>query len=93
MPPVALERIVRADLSDGSTSTWAEDGAYPGEPVFVARPGGEEEDDGVLLSVVLDSREGNTYMLVLDASNLDELGRAEAPHHIPFGFHGQFAAA
>ena len=24
---------------------------------------------------------------------LDEIARAEAPHHIPFGFHGQFAAA
>ncbi len=30
--------------------------AIPGEPVFVARPGGRDEDDGVLLSVVLDAR-------------------------------------
>jgi beta,beta-carotene 9',10'-dioxygenase len=88
-----LDRIVRADLADGSTATWSEDGAYAGEPVFVARPGADEEDDGVLLSVVLDSRKGSSYLLVLDASNLDELARAEAPHHIPFGFHGQFAPA
>ena len=25
------------------------------------------------------------------ARNLKELARAEVPHHIPFGFHGQFA--
>lgn len=88
-----LDRIVRADVSDGSTTVWAERDQYPGEPVFVARPGAEDEDDGVLLSVVLDAAKGNSYMLVLDARNLDELARAEAPHHIPFGFHGQFARA
>ncbi|HEX6116946.1 MAG TPA: carotenoid oxygenase family protein [Solirubrobacterales bacterium] len=86
-----LEEIVRADLSDRSTTTWAEPGHYPGEPVFVARPDGEAEDDGVLLSVVLDEAKGSSYMLVLDAHDLSELARAEAPHHIPFGFHGQFA--
>ena len=32
-------------------------------------------------------------LLVLDAHDLSELARAEAPHHIPFGFHGQFARA
>jgi beta,beta-carotene 9',10'-dioxygenase len=86
-----LDTIVRADLEDRSTITWSEDGHYPGEPVFVARPGAADEDDGVLLSVVLDERKGSSYMLVLDARDLSELARAEAPHHIPFGFHGQFA--
>ena len=66
--------------------------AYPGEPVFVAAPGAAEEDEGVLLSVVLDADRGTSFLLVLDAATLDELARAEAPHHIPFGFHGQFAA-
>jgi carotenoid cleavage dioxygenase-like enzyme len=86
-----LDRIVKADLVDGDASTWAEDGCYPGEPVFVAGPEASAEDDGVLLSVVLDSRSGSSFLLVLDAATLDELGRADAPHHIPFGFHGQFA--
>ena len=36
---------------------------------------------------------GNSFLLVLDARDLSELARAEAPHHIPFGFHGQFAHA
>lgn len=88
-----LERIVRADVTVRSASTWSEPGHWPGEPVFVARPGAEEEDDGVLLSVVLDAPKGTSYLLVLDARDLAELARAEAPHHIPFGFHGQFARA
>jgi beta,beta-carotene 9',10'-dioxygenase len=30
---------------------------------------------------------------VLDARDLSERARADVPHHIPFGFHGQFARA
>ncbi|MGI8511866.1 MAG: carotenoid oxygenase family protein [Solirubrobacteraceae bacterium] len=90
---VWLDRIVKIDVETGEARTWAQDGAYPGEPVFVARPGAGAEDDGVLLSVVLDSERRASSLLVLDASSLDEVARAEVPHHIPFGFHGQYAAA
>jgi beta,beta-carotene 9',10'-dioxygenase len=86
-----LERIVKVDTNDGATQSWSEPGCYPGEPVFVAHPGAEDEDDGVLLSVVLDAGAGDSFLLVLDAADLSELARARAPHHIPFGFHGQFA--
>lgn len=86
-----LERIAKVDTRTGHTDSWAEPGCFPGEPVFVAAPGAEEEDEGVLLSVVLDADAERSFLLVLDASGMDELARAEVPHHIPFGFHGQFA--
>jgi carotenoid cleavage dioxygenase-like enzyme len=86
-----LDQIVKGDLAGRTASRWSADGCYPGEPVFVARPGTEDEDDGVLLSVVLDGRTERSFLLVLDARTLEELARAEVPHHIPFGFHGQFA--
>ena len=90
-----LEEILKIDTTDGATRSWAQPGCYPGEPVFVARPEAEHEDDGVLLSVVLDTRSETrpprSFLLVLDAADLSELARAHAPHHIPFGFHGQFA--
>jgi beta,beta-carotene 9',10'-dioxygenase len=86
-----LDRIVKADVLEHSSTIWEEDGCYPGEPVFVTSPEAQREDDGVLLSVVLDGRSGNSFLLVLDAASLHELARAEVPHHIPFGFHGQFA--
>ncbi len=88
-----LEQVIKIDTFDGATLSWSEPGCYPGEPVFVARPESEPEDDGVLLSVVLDARAGTSFMLVLDASDLSEIARAKVPHHIPFGFHGQFARA
>jgi len=86
-----LDRIVKVDVQQRSTTTWFEDGSFPGEPVFVAAPGADAEDDGVLLSVVLDGRRGTSFLLVLDAATLTERARAAVPHHIPFGFHGQFA--
>ena len=58
----------------------------------MARPDGDGEDDGVLLSVALDARAGTSMLLVLDAADLNEVARAEVPHHIPFGFHGQFTS-
>jgi len=88
-----LEDIVKIDTHDGSSRSWSEAGAYAGEPVFVRRPDGSREDDGVLLSVVLDAAAERSFMLVLDASDLQEIARAEVPHHIPFGFHGQFERA
>jgi carotenoid cleavage dioxygenase-like enzyme len=88
-----LEQIVKIDTHDGSTLSWSEDGCFPGEPVFVARPGAEAEDDGALLSVVLDAVAETSFLLVLDAADLSELARARVPHHIPFSFHGQFARA
>jgi carotenoid cleavage dioxygenase-like enzyme len=85
-----LDRIVKVDTEARKTIEWSEDGCSPGEPVFVAAPDSADEDAGVLLSVVFDARSGGSFMLVLDAANLTELARAETPHHIPYGFHGQF---
>jgi beta,beta-carotene 9',10'-dioxygenase len=86
-----IEQIVKVDVAERSTIAHSEANCFPGEPVFVSRPGADREDDGVLLSVVLDAAAGRSFLLVLDAGDLSEIARAEAPHHIPFGFHGQFA--
>ena len=47
-------------------------------------------DGFVILSVVFDSTTGRSFLLVLDAASFEEQARAEAPHHVPIGFHGQF---
>ncbi|MFB6278540.1 MAG: carotenoid oxygenase family protein, partial [Salinibacter sp.] len=70
--------------------TWHESGTYPGEPVFVPHPEGTTEEDGVVLSVVLDPAAEQSFLLVLDADTFTERARATVPHAIPFGFHGQF---
>ena len=84
------DQLVKADVTSGESSVWREPGCYPGEPVFAAAPGTAREDEGVVLSVVLDGSAGRSFLLVLDAGSFEELARAEAPQRIPFGFHGQF---
>ena len=85
-----LDQVVKFDVETRATTTWEEPGCYPGEPVFAGRPEREREDDGVVLSVVFDSREERSFLLVLDAGSFTELARAQAPHHVPHSFHGQF---
>ena len=85
-----LSQVIKVDLENGTSSVWSEPRCYPGEPVFIPSPGSEREDAGVLLSVVLDSAAGTSFLLVLDAADLTEIARARVPHHIPFGFHGTY---
>lgn len=87
-----IDQISKLDIKRGEQVHWHDRDSYPGEPVFVRRPGSHGEDDGVLLSVVLDASRRTSYLLVLDARDMSELARAAVPHHIPFGFHGLHAA-
>lgn len=88
-----LKRLVKIDVDDGSYTVWDEPNTWAGEPVFVPRVGASAEDDGVVLSVVLDADSGSSFLLILDAQSFEEIARAQAPHHVPFGFHGQFFSA
>jgi beta,beta-carotene 9',10'-dioxygenase len=82
--------LVKVDLASRVSTLWFADGCYPGEPVLVATPEGKDEDDGVVLSVVFDSKQETSFVLVLEAASFKELARATVPHHVPFGFHGQY---
>jgi beta,beta-carotene 9',10'-dioxygenase len=84
-----VDQLFKLDLQTRAVRTWFEEGCYPGEPVFVSRSRDADEDDGVILCVVLNPARAQSFLLVLDA-DLAELARAELPHHVPFGLHGQF---
>lgn len=83
-------QLIKIDAHNGRCAIWYEEGCYPGEPVFAQHPRESGEDSGVLLSVVLDSKQDKSYLLILNAADLQELARLELPHRSPFGFHGQF---
>jgi len=92
-----LNSLVKYDLETDTRTVWSEPGVYPGEPVFVPRvsaprPGESttDEDDGVILSVGVDTRIDRSVLLVLDAASFSELARATLPAVFPFGFHGQW---
>ncbi len=83
-------QITKIDVATGDSRAWYEDNCFPGEPVFVGAPNRRNEDDGVLLSIVLDAGRGTSFALALDAHTLDELARAEIPQPVLFGYHGDF---
>ncbi|KAI8950060.1 carotenoid oxygenase [Xylaria longipes] len=92
------DTIVKTDLTTRQTVPWhGPAGHTPGEAIFVPRPrqltdvnrnSEKDEDDGVLLSVVLDGYGKTSYLVCLDAKTMKELGRAICDWAIGHGFHG-----
>lgn len=83
-------QLVKVDIVTGTSLVWFEEDCYPGEAVFAGRPGRSAEDDGVILSVVLDATRETSFLLILDAASFTERARIELPHPILFGYHGAF---
>lgn len=89
-PSYIADRLLKINVHSGDALEWFNEHCYPGEPVFVGAPSKKSEDDGVVLSVVLDVQSETSFLLVLDAVTFQEIARAHVPHHIPFGIHGLF---
>lgn len=77
-----------------NTSTidyFHENNTYVGEPLFIAKPGiNNNEDDGILLVVSKQGISDKTILLVLDATTMTKLASIESPFYTPFEFHGIF---
>jgi beta,beta-carotene 9',10'-dioxygenase len=82
--------LAKVDVESGAVAGQYKDNCYPGEPIFVPSPDRRNEDDGVILSVVLDSERESSFLLILDAGAFEEIARVEVPLQIPFDFHGAF---
>jgi len=88
-----VSSIVRLDVATGAKKALREPGFVFGEPVFVGRPGGSGEGDGVLLSVASHASEDRAALAIVDAASLDVVAWCEVPLPIPLGFHGSFVRA
>ncbi|EJD55138.1 carotenoid oxygenase [Auricularia subglabra TFB-10046 SS5] len=87
-----FDRVIKFDVSkpDGPHVFWSAPKFTPSEPIFVPRPGSTEEDDGVVLSVVLDVTNVRSMLVILDARDMSELARAVMQYPFPIGFHGVY---
>ena len=84
-----FDGLGKFDCKTQTTIFWQQHAQTAGEPIFVRNPQGTgDEDDGVLLSAVLDGYKGKSYLLCLNAKDMTELGRAHLDSVIGFGFHG-----
>jgi carotenoid cleavage dioxygenase-like enzyme len=63
---------------------------YASEPVFIARPDGITEDDGMLLSLTLDSADTTSYLGVIDAKKMKIQTKAYLDEPLPLTCHGNF---
>lgn len=88
--PGDLRPIVKIDTQSSKKVIWQEAGLMPGEPVFIPNPQARDEDDGVIVTIMLDEIHQKAFLLILDGKTFKELARAYAPFSIPVGLHGQF---
>ena len=54
--------------------------------------GSGAEDDGILLTVAMDAERKKSALVVINATTMKELGRAQLPSVMGYGFHGVFGS-
>ncbi len=82
--------MVKLNVETKEFVTWQEPGGFASEPVFVKAPDEKEEDDGVVMSCVINIPDQTTYLLVLDANEFKELRRGVVKGIIAMSFHTGF---
>merc|ERR1711871_14702 len=88
------DALGKLNVDTGGVVMWHRPDQYPGEPIFVADPEGTAEDDGVIMTNVLDVKQNCTYLLLLNTTTMTEQARlGPTPHVIPHGYHGRFFAS
>ncbi|WP_448168474.1 carotenoid oxygenase family protein [Burkholderia ambifaria] len=86
-----MRGVMRFDHVRGTTTRYAVPaGDQNGEPVFVPRPGGTDEDDGWLLVVIYRAATDTSDVVILDARAIDAapVATVHLPRRVPAGFHG-----
>jgi carotenoid cleavage dioxygenase len=98
-PSVDPERgwpTIKHDLRTGAREVFDHGpGRAAGEPVFVARHDGTDEDDGWLITFVHDLGAGTADFVVMDAADFerpDYVASVRLPQRVPFGFHGNWVS-
>jgi len=84
--------IGKIDVETGECWRWrGTDDTVSTEPVFVPRPGAEDEDDGVLLfSTVSTNPDERDAFVVLDAKTMQEVARADIEQRLGGSLHAAF---
>ncbi|KAI8881430.1 hypothetical protein K501DRAFT_274588 [Backusella circina FSU 941] len=80
--------IIKINVKNNTSIGYHDDGYLCSEPIFVKRPDGKLEDDGVLL--VLANGDKCCYLVILDAADLKEISRFEIGAFTTTTFHGSY---
>jgi carotenoid cleavage dioxygenase-like enzyme len=85
--------IVKVDIETGGSTSFSDDTHIFGEPLFVSRPEGDGEDDGVLLTVGSAQNAESSVLAIIDAKTMALVASAKVQSSIPLGFHGSFVTS
>nr|XP_006819767.1 PREDICTED: beta,beta-carotene 15,15'-monooxygenase-like [Saccoglossus kowalevskii] len=89
----AVTTLIKLNVETNKAVYWGpHDGLLPSEPIFIPSPNAVDEDDGVIVTNVLDTNTSKGIVVVLDAKSFTELGRAVSSELMPFGLHSRFIA-
>ncbi|KAF5691955.1 retinal pigment epithelial membrane family [Fusarium denticulatum] len=87
-----LSHVTKCDWETGTfREWWPENGeSAPCEPIFIQRPGARDEDDGVVLTIVINRQATHSVLVAIDAKTFKEIARADMPQVYALGPHGTF---
>ena len=91
-----LQGLLKRDMQTGEEQVWsAAPRGFGGEPLFVARPNGTDEDDGWILLWLYNSEHHRTELAIFDAKDITTgpIAKLNLKHHVPYGLHGSFTSA
>lgn len=89
--------MAKVDLVTGNVTKFIYgDQRFGGEPYFVPMNNNksvnknEEEDDGYVMSFVRDEKRQVSELVIVKASNMEQVAMVKLPERVPYGFHGTF---
>lgn len=96
LPTQLFDGLIKYDLHTGAGVRHAfAKNTFGSEPAFAPRENASAEDDGYVVTFVVDTETGASEALIIDAQNFSDapLARVKIPQRVPLGFHGTWANA
>ncbi|PAA65281.1 hypothetical protein BOX15_Mlig008062g1 [Macrostomum lignano] len=87
---LAKVSLVKKSLCNAADDRrWHADRHFPSEPVFYQARGASAEDDGYLVSLIMDAPRNVTYVGVFNATDMTLVNEADLPTWVPYRLHGK----
>ena len=81
--------VIKVDITNVSIVSYSfGDGHFVSEPIFIANPQAQSEDDGLIFVNVIDTDKRLSYIVYLNAKDLTLVYKAYLPILIPPALHG-----
>jgi all-trans-8'-apo-beta-carotenal 15,15'-oxygenase len=88
-----LQGLLKRDMQTGETQFWsAAPRGFSGEPLFVPRPGSNQEDEGWVMLWLYNAEGDRTELAIFNAQDIaaGPIAKLNLKHHVPYGLHGSF---